>query len=335
MYTTLHLHQFRGFRRLEMSGLSVVNLLVGGNNVGKSSVLEAFEMLAWGGRFRSLQESLLRRGEVEGGELLVNSLFYGYQLRLGMHFEVRGAVGDGTRFVRCEAEQRGDLPILDPIAVTALHLLGTDQPSKWSVPLDVQGRLNLSNYPSSGVVAKVEYIDTAPVSHTRLQKMWLESQLRREDDRVVEVLRLVAPQVERVVVTDATVLLLLQGAQDPVPLGSFGEGTRRLLGLALPMARVAGGLLLVDEIDTGLHYTALKGLWKWLIEAARRLNVQVVATSHSGDCLRALARLHEEDPALAADVSVHRIDPGVEQTMPYTAEELYLAVQGDAEVRGR
>ncbi len=56
----------------------------------------------------------------------------------------------------------------------------------------------------------------------------------------------------------------------------------------------AGGCLFVDEIDTGLHYSVMAKMWHLLIETARRLDVQVFASTHSLDCLQALARVCQE-----------------------------------------
>jgi AAA15 family ATPase/GTPase len=106
------------------------------------------------------------------------------------------------------------------------------------------------------------------------------------------------------------------------------------LALAIFLARAAGGVLLVDEIDTGLHYTTLESMWRFVIETARRLDVQVFATSHSGDCVRSLAWLQSDDSNLASEVSVHRIEKGVNEAVRYSAAEIETAARHHIEVRG-
>ena len=61
----------------------------------------------------------------------------------------------------------------------------------------------------------------------------------------------------------------------------------RMLGIALALVNAKDGMLLIDEVDTGLHYSVLPDLWKLIFEVAHRLNVQVFATSHSWDCIQA------------------------------------------------
>jgi len=119
-----------------------------------------------------------------------------------------------------------------------------------------------------------------------------------------------------------------------MPLGSLGDGIRRLLALAICVANAKEGVLLVDEIDTGLHYTTLESMWRVVVETARRLNVQIFATSHSNDCVQALASLQSDEPDVASDVSVHRIERGAAAAVPYTAAEIEIAARHHVEVRG-
>jgi hypothetical protein len=75
-------------------------------------------------------------------------------------------------------------------------------------------------------------------------------------------------------------------------------------------------------------------MWRLVVETARRLNVQVFATTHSGDCTRALAWLQSDAPELAAEVSVHRIEKNVAEAVRYSAEDLQIAAQHHIEIRG-
>jgi AAA15 family ATPase/GTPase len=113
----------------------------------------------------------------------------------------------------------------------------------------------------------------------------------------------------------------------------MGDGLKRLLVLSVNLVTSAGGCLFVDEIDTGLHYSVIAKMWQLLIETARRLDVQVFASTHSLDCLQALARVCEEKPDLAGEVAVHRIQKDKENATRYAAGELALAVHHEMEIR--
>lgn len=93
MLHTLDLRGFRGFESYRLSGLARVNLLVGKNNCGKTSVLEAVELLAAAGHPRVLHQSLQRRGERGSRQMRepvidVAHVFHGHACAPGASFEL-------------------------------------------------------------------------------------------------------------------------------------------------------------------------------------------------------------------------------------------------------
>ena len=68
MLKTLELSRYRRFESYRLGGLMRVNLLVGMNNCGKTSILEAVELLVSGGSLSALQESAVRHGEIDEDE---------------------------------------------------------------------------------------------------------------------------------------------------------------------------------------------------------------------------------------------------------------------------
>ncbi len=118
-----------------------------------------------------------------------------------------------------------------------------------------------------------------------------------------------------------------------VPLGSFGDGMRRLLALSLSLVRTADGFLLIDEIDTGLHFSVMEEMWKLVINTALKSNVQVFATTHSYDCIHGLAGLLESVPELEPQVSLQKIEGSLAEAVSLDAEQVRVAVRQDIEVR--
>jgi predicted ATP-dependent endonuclease of OLD family len=121
--------------------------------------------------------------------------------------------------------------------------------------------------------------------------------------------------------------------QRPVSLGSFGAGLTRLLALTLALCGRRGASVLVDEIDAGLHYSTMRGMWETLIAIALRLDLQVFVTTHSSDCWQSLGRLCAADSELAKQVRVHRLERGLDRSIEFTADELAVAAGRDIEIR--
>lgn len=74
---------------------------------------------------------------------------------------------------------------------------------------------------------------------------------------------------------------------------------RRLSNPSLALTSARDGVLFVDEVSLGLHYSTLGAVRLFIVEAANRHNIQVFLRPHGADCIRALAWLCEERPELA------------------------------------
>ena len=108
---------------------------------------------------------------------------------------------------------------------------------------------------------------------------------------------------------------------------------RRLLALRLSFVGAANGYLLIDEIDTGLHWTVMEDMWQFVVEVARKLNVQIFATTHSYDCIRGLGLLLQSRQDLMDQVSVQKVDTSLPQAVCLRGDQIKIAVEQDIEVR--
>jgi AAA15 family ATPase/GTPase len=80
------------------------------------------------------------------------------------------------------------------------------------------------------------------------------------------------------------------------PLYVFGDGFKRALVIALTLLTTANGVLLVDEIETSIHVSALGSVFSWLIETCRRREIQLFVTTHSLEAIDAMLQ-----PEIATD----------------------------------
>ena len=87
----------------------------------------------------------------------------------------------------------------------------------------------------------------------------------------------------------------------------------------------------MDEIDTGLHYSAMEGMWEMVFDAAMKFDVQVFASTHSSDCIDSLANAcRSYSPAIA---SLQRIEAETNRAVAYTENEIWSAAQHGIETR--
>ena len=370
LYSSIRIRGYRGLESFQMQGLGRVNLLVGTNNCGKTSILECIELLRSAGEAHVLSSIAGRRGEwaytSEGDartalgprpELLdVSHLFANHELRGAIHIEADCA-GDASA---AGWNDRVTVYVEDPSASQPQERdaeLGGENDErlllrvKWSDTED-QYRARVTE---EGVLFRpprlmrkrdgsgqaVQFVRTSGMTAADVARTFSKFVLTPKHEAIKRALRIVEPTVEDLapIADDRTrfsrdapggVVLRLHGVADRVPIGSMGDGMWRMLGLALSIADADGGVLLVDEIDTGLHYSVMENMWRMLSEAAAAWSVQVFATTHSRDCYESLAAISKSD---ADGVTIQRIDRHRSEAVRFARDAIVAVAERDLEVR--
>jgi AAA15 family ATPase/GTPase len=172
-------------------------------------------------------------------------------------------------------------------------------------------------------------------------RLWNGVTLKLKDSNVVEALKIIEPKIKRLLpllnqapLANTPILIELDGLDKPVPLGSMGDGLKHLLTLSMNLINSSDGYLLVDEIDAGLHYSVMENMWRLVIETARQNNIQVFATTHSLDCIHALAWVSEQLPNREKqNISLHQLGRNDPSSVKFTADELRIAAEQHMELR--
>ena len=355
MLTTLELHQYRAFESYRLRELTGVNLLVGKNNCGKTSILEAVELLLTGGSVSALHESAVRCGEIDddmGYGADVSHVFHGHECKPGARFELSGPggrqrlagmilsldeVGEAADRWERTAKRRRLEAEEEPAVAFGLNL-EADGHQPLVIPIAENGAFLEQLWPRSARVGPirrdVRFLDFEPAS---MRTAWKAAVADRRETEVVEAMRILMPDIDSVLFLAGrrrqNILVGRGNARPRLPVGSFGDGMRRLLAVSLALVGAEGGCLLIDEIDTGFHWTAMEDVWRLVVEGAARSNVQVFATTHSYDCIKGLGDLVRSRPDLAERVAVHKVHRQLEQAVPIPGGEIPIAVEQDIEVR--
>lgn len=127
--------------------------------------------------------------------------------------------------------------------------------------------------------------------------------IRQEEDGKNEVLELIRSfdnnilDIEILSMPTAIATLYIKHKElGLAPLYVFGDGFKRALVIALTLLTTANGVLLVDEIETSIHVSALGSVFSWLIETCRRREIQLFVTTHSLEAIDAMLQ-----PEIATD----------------------------------
>ena len=112
----------------------------------------------------------------------------------------------------------------------------------------------------------------------------------------------------------------------------LGDGAQRLFGISLALASCQDGMLLIDEVENGIHHSVQPDLWKMIFRAAEKGNIQVVAATHSWDCVASFAVAASE---ASANGILYRLEHTGDElhAVRYSEEDLEVAAQQRIEVR--
>jgi hypothetical protein len=159
----------------------------------------------------------------------------------------------------------------------------------------------------------------------------------KQPEPILEFLKILEPRLARLAVITVGGKPILHGdvgLDRLIPLSFMGEGVGRLASLAISIAtNMAGGVVLVDEIENGIYYAAMEKVWLGIAELARQFDVQLFATTHSFECIATAHQAFKKSGKY--DFRLHRLDRVDEGIKAVTFDEdaLEVAMEMGLEVR--
>ena len=75
------------------------------------------------------------------------------------------------------------------------------------------------------------------------------------------------------------------------------------------------------------------GMWRLVVEVARKSRLQLFATTHSQDCILGLASMIKSFPNLADEVSIHKIDTSLPQAVSVHGTDIPIALESGVDFR--
>jgi ABC-type transport system involved in cytochrome c biogenesis ATPase subunit len=377
LFDSLEIRGFRAFQDLRIEKLGRVNLIVGQNNIGKSCLLEALQLYAqrahpsllW--HFLEIHDEDTRSSDnpldqnVDELLSIVKNLFYGRPEMTGRvppieigpinspEATLRLSVGFNITKVDEQGQTIQQLLSLEEFngvehAIPCFFVqLGENRHAVY--PLEP----TLGNEPLKSEIQPIPCVmpDTNGLNKRAVSELWdriASTDLRNE---VPKALRILGPNLEGVSIVgdmgtkrERFPIVTTSSTPNPLPIRTLGTGMQRVFSIVLALLNAKDGLLLIDEIEHGLHYTAQVELWLLIFEIAHRLNIQVFATSHSWDCIVSFQAAIEEftqkdkknvqeDKQIEAMLFRLSFKTGKMLAVMYDADKLAIAARQDIEVR--
>ncbi|MBD1216697.1 MAG: AAA family ATPase [Aphanizomenon flos-aquae Clear-A1] len=350
---TVTIHQFRGLRDLELKDLGRINLLVGLNNSGKTSVLEALSVYCHPLDIKVWLSTANQREQDIGvyrirlldaikwlfthnsasivepdkpiilisstGLFSVKKLIASYeemeQISLSEESNIRNIsneeeienedtprVKKGIKLkIEVFADDGYQLSLFgEPPACITDFLLWEDE-RFYRLPGKREPSLKTSVVtPSShrSEVGQFRLLSEATFQNFKADVIQL---LKQIDNNISDIEILLPPES----ISSRFNIYIQHKKLGLAPVSTFGDGIRRLLHIALKLASVKGGILLIDELESTIHTEALQSSFQWLVKWCTEMDVQLFATTHSLEAVDALLEVTESD----SDLVLYRLEP--------------------------
>jgi len=362
MLTSFTVHHFRGLSDVTVEPLGRINLITGKNNTGKTALLEAIFLHCQSNdpsaavRVNEYRGLRLPTTPAEPTEETCGWLFSGKET--AQPIELIGTDEAGTKrtqsiFLIHPGNEIAGYP--DALAVNAKALpqrpevlasasfalverfRDSDGHEATSVGFPIPSSLAFAFLGAeTNWHPPIRFLSFGQTMLDKENELFSEIEASNRQGEVLTRLRILEPQLRR--------LSLLIFAGNPmihcdiglsrlVPVSFLGEGFRRLFAILLAIANARGGVVLIDEIDTGLHHSVIQRVFETIGLAARDANVQVFATTHSYECIMAAHRAFSENGSY--DLRLHRLDRAGDRirAVTYDQESLETSLDLSWEIR--
>lgn len=369
--TSVHIGNFKRFKGLQVDNLGQFNLVVGDNNTGKTSFLEALvldeECYPYENVKNLLKLLAVRKSSIVKGRdkdeniYIVISSYSNNQdtavSNLSLHFTYsdyqslvlleKGGVDSRyshvKKIAKAQNSEQGFQIYVNHLKEGVKRYYKVMTLESLNTGLIILKDSSLTDSDPIKLKNSYSYLNFMPFGAgydddlIGIYKGEIDRRASRRR-KLQENLKLFIPQINDIRLQDSTVIIYEDGQDLGTPLYTYGEGAVKFFRILCYMAIAEGKRLMIDEIDTGIHHTKFVQFWKTLIQAAKAYDVQLFATTHNKECLQyyiealKLAELEEE----RGHSRVLRFSNHNDTVMPrvYDWEELLVASELNHELRG-
>lgn len=324
-FKNIEIKNFRGIDHLKIEDFSRVNIFLGQNSSGKSSVLECL-LLLMGMSNPDLPQtinSIRSRSYSSFTDLFY--LFHNYDWKEVPR--IAADMNDGSKrdmelymtYVFDERSQTDSQNGHIPTSETKTFL------NTLKLFFNVESRQKKESYSSSITVNQQGLISDKKLAEGYLEKnsaAFLSSDLaagntandlvelakRKRKDIVTEQLKNFDCRITSLEILNNIAYIGLEGIDQLLAVNMMGDGLRRYLNIVAASANPINNILLIDEIENGLHYSAYKKLWEAIFALAVSTNKQVFVTTHSKETLYRLNEMLEEHAEYRNELSLYTLE---------------------------
>ncbi len=162
--------------------------------------------------------------------------------------------------------------------------------------------------------------------------------LNKKHNEIIEILNTIDKNISNIVFGTNRMIYFDIGISRLVPINLVGDGIRRILAIILAIYDARNGVVLIDEIENGLHYSALQPLWNAVFKASQKFDVQLFATTHNIETLKYLQKAVADSNNVEFENSVRsytlrKLENDIVKSYKYDYEKFQFSIEQGIEMR--
>ena len=341
MFKELHIKNFKILKKFECKNLSTVNIFSGDNSSGKTTILEAIFLLCGYSNISLIEGVFSIFRELKLNEREDLSLFFpNLKANFNSKISIEGLFSKDKVFLGYKPYfEEGKIYGLDIEYKHNGKANGTESirynPQKTfvNVPMGIsfeaQSPFVYSQKSQKAKVVLAQYISRHYCDTNSLNQVFREGKKRE----LIDLLNKLFPNdyIEDIFVIRNSIEVNTKSFENSIPLSLLGTGISKILSIFCSLVS-SNEILLIDELENGLHFSKFKKVVKLIFEKAKDKGMQIFITTHSKELLNCVAELLEEDSKGTMPFSFYNVLRG-ENASFYKSEDFIKTMKTSFDVR--
>jgi len=343
-FSNITIKSFRQFKEIELNNIGQFNLILGDNNVGKTSLLEAllftndtdlyFKNLVFS--YISRVNTLKFKNDNDFILDIINKdannkeiIFEVKENREEWKFKIK---------IPTEDEVKNYYNINEDIDINKYICIVLDDKT-----CEIKTVSLILEQSQNSDLIQTQFIPFGKGFDKDLVKVYAENidrdKVKREE--FLESMKVFIPNIDRITIDTEEGKVYIEESNSNIyaSLHQYGEGAKKLFRILVQITLQKGEKLLIDEIDAGIHYSHFNEFWKVILKVAKLNNVQIFATTHNMECIEYFKEVLEEEEmqeyqSFSRTITLEKIFDDNIKIYTRTFEEFEYELDNNLEIRG-
>ena len=285
--TYLKIHHFKSIEDLELKELSHINIIVGANNSGKTSLLEAMSILGNEDSIKSILNNVSKRSSAYPSSFELFLDIFPRDQDINKSIKIESTIKGLTREVNINGNIVRDIDINNDTDNTFLGNINVKVEDETVIDKNISIEENKDiKYLNDYDIIKIVYVTPYDYYRSDLIESTLENVNDRDKENIINLLNIFDPDVVDFKLvkkfnTGRSYIYIDHNVYGTTSLFSFGDSIKKIFTLATAMISAKGGILLVDEIESAIHKNHINKVFNSIIKICKEYKVQLICTTHS------------------------------------------------------